>query len=69
MYRDILQHCKKLLHYDNPSYWSLLVHIYLNKNSTSISVLPQPPHSSDLAPAEALLKGCRFQLAEEIKML
>jgi transposase len=52
---------------------SLLIRIYLAKHETS--VVPHPPYSPDLAPAEfflfpklkTTLKGHRFLTVEEIK--
>ena len=61
------------LHHDNaPAYASLLICSYLAKHQ--ISVLPHPPYSSDLAPADfflfpkfkTTLKGRRFQAIEEM---
>ena len=60
-------------HHDNaPAHVSLLIRSYLAKPKTS--VVPHPPCSSDLAPADFLLfpklkttlKGRRFQTIEEI---
>ena len=63
-----------MLHHDNaPDHALLLIHIYLAKHQTS--VVPHPPYSPDLAPADfflfpkikTTLKGCRFQTIEEIQ--
>jgi len=63
-----------MLHHDNaPAHVSLLISIYLAKHQTS--VVPHPPYSPDLAPADLFLfpklkttlKGRRFQTIEEIK--
>ena len=63
-----------MLHHDDvPAHASLLIHSYLAKQQASI--VPHPPHSPDLAPADfflfprlkATLKGCRFQTIEEIQ--
>lgn len=63
-----------VLHHDNaPSHSSLLVGQYLA--SKQVAVLPHPPYSPDLAPADfflfpklkTTLKGCRFQSVDEIK--
>jgi len=56
-----------LHHYNAPVHASLLIHSYLAKHQTS--VVPHPPYSLDLAPADFFLfpklkitlKGCRFQ--------
>ena len=62
-----------LLHHDNaPAHASLLIRSYLAKHQKS--VVPHPPYSPDLAPAEfflfpklkTTLKGRRFQTIEEI---
>jgi len=53
-------------------YTSLLIHEFLTKHETT--VVPQPPYSQDLAPADVFLfpkwksslKGRRFQTVEEI---
>jgi len=61
------------LHHDNAlAHTSLLIHSYLTKHQTS--VLPHPPYSPDLAPADFFLfpklkitlKRCNFQTIEEI---
>ena len=52
---------------------SLLIHEFLKKHETT--VVPQPPYSPDLAPADFLffpkwkssLKGRQFQMVEKIK--
>jgi len=52
---------------------SLLIREFFTKHETT--VVPQPPYSPDLAPADfflfpkwkSSLKGCRFQTVEEIK--
>jgi len=63
-----------MLHHDNaPAHASLLVRSYLAKHQTSI--VPHPPYSPDLAPADIFLfpklkttlKGRRFQTIEEIR--
>jgi len=63
-----------MLHHDNVrAYSSLLIRSYLAKHQTS--VVPHPPYSRDLAPAEVFLfpklkttlKGGRFQTIEEIQ--
>jgi len=63
-----------VLRHDNaPAHASLLIRIYLAKHQTSI--VPHPPYSPDLAPADFFLfpklkttsKGCRFQTIEEIQ--
>jgi len=63
-----------MLHHDNaPPHASLLIREFLAKQETI--VLPQPPYSPDLAPADffpfpklkSTLKGRRFQTVEEIK--
>jgi len=63
-----------MLHHDNaPAYASLLIRSYLAKNQTS--VVPHPPYSPDLAPADfflfpkikTILKGRRFLTTEEIQ--
>jgi hypothetical protein len=63
-----------MLQHDNtPSHSSFLVRDFLAKHATT--VLPQPPYSPDLAPADfflfpklkSKLKGCRFESTEAIK--
>jgi transposase len=63
-----------MLHHDNaPAHASLLVRSYLAKHQTS--VVPHPPYSPDLAPADFLLfpklkttlKGRRLQTRTDIK--
>jgi len=63
-----------MLHHDNaPAQASLLIRSYLAKHQTS--VVPHPPYSPDLVPADfflfpklkTTLKGCRFQTIEEIQ--
>ena len=63
-----------VLHHDNaPSHSSLLVSQFLAGNK--IAVLPHPPYSPDLAPADfflfptlkTTLKGLRFQSVDEIQ--
>src|SRR5215469_11371107 len=63
-----------ILHHDNaPAHASLLIREFLAKQETI--VVPQPPYSRDLAPADfflfpkskSTLKGRRFQTVEEIK--
>jgi len=89
LYQDVLAHlrdavCRKrpelwenqtwMLHHDNaPAHTSLLIRSYLAKHQTS--VVPHPPYSLDLAPADFFpfpklktsLKGRCFQTTEEIK--
>jgi len=61
-------------HHDNArAHASLLIREFLTKHETT--VVPQPPYSPDLAPAEfflfpklkSALKGRRFQTVEEIE--
>ena len=63
-----------MLHHDNaPAHASLLIRSYLAKHQTS--VVPHPPYSSDLAPADFFLfpklkttfKGRRFPTTGEIQ--
>ena len=63
-----------MLHHDNaPAHASLLMRSYLAKHQTP--VVPHPPYSPDLAPADfflfpklkTTLKGRRFQTIEEIQ--
>jgi len=63
-----------MLHHDNaPAHASLLIRSYQAKHQTS--VVPHPPYSPDLAPADfflfpklkSTLKGRRFQTIEEIQ--
>ena len=63
-----------ILHHDNaPTHVSLHIRSYLAKHQTS--VVPHPPYSPDLAPADLFLfpkfkttlKGRRFQTTEEIQ--
>jgi len=63
-----------MLHHDNaPAHASLLIRSYLAKQLTSF-VVPHPPYSLDLAPADFFLfsklkitlKGCHFRTIEEI---
>jgi len=63
-----------MLHHDNaPAHASLLIREFLAKQE--MIVVPQPPYSPDLAPADfflfpnlkSTLKGHRFQTIEEIK--
>ena len=63
-----------MLHHDNaPAHASLLIREFLTKHETT--VVPQPPYSPDLAPADfflfpqlkSSLKGHRFQTIEEIE--
>jgi transposase len=65
---------KWMRHRDNASaHASLLIREFLSKNETT--VVPQPPYSPDLAPADFFLfpklkstvKGRRFELIEEIE--
>jgi len=58
---------------DEPAYLSFLVHNFLAKNEAT--VVPQPPYSPDLAPADfflfpklkSTLKGRRFDTFDEIQ--
>jgi len=61
-----------MLHHDNaPAHASLFIREFLTKHETT--VVPQPPYSPDLAPADfflfpklkSSLKGRRFQTVEE----
>ena len=61
-----------MLHHDNaPAHASLLIHEFLTKHE--MTVVPQPPLSPDLAPADFFLfpklkyslKGRQFQMVEE----
>jgi transposase len=63
-----------ILHHDNaPAHASLLIRDFLAKHETT--VLPRPPYSPDLAPADfflfqklkSTLKGRRFHSVVEIK--
>ena len=63
-----------MLHHDNaPAHASLLICEFLTNHETT--VVPQPPYSPDLAPADffffpklkSSLKGRRFQTVEEIE--
>jgi transposase len=63
-----------MLHHDNAlAHASLLIRSYLAKHQ--ISVVPHPPYSPDLAPADfflfpklkTTLKGSHFQIIEEIQ--
>jgi hypothetical protein len=63
-----------VLHHDNaPAHSSFLVRNFLAKNETTI--VPQPPYSPDLAPADfflfsklkCILKGRRFDTFNEIQ--
>jgi len=63
-----------MLHHDNaPAHASLLIREFLTKHE--MTVVPQPPYTPDLAPADFLLfpqlksslKGRRFQTIEEIE--
>jgi len=63
-----------MLHHDNaPAQALLFIRIYLAKHQTS--VVPHPPYSPDLAPADfflfpklkPILKVHRFQTTEEIQ--
>jgi len=63
-----------MLHHDNaPAHASLLIREFLTKHETT--VVPQPPCSPGLAPADfflflklkSSLKGCWFQMVEEIE--
>jgi transposase len=62
---------KWMLHHDNaPAHSSLLIREFIAKNETT--VVPQPPYSPDLAPADffpfhklkSTLKGRRFESIE-----
>ena len=63
-----------MLHHDNaPAHASLVIREFFTKHETT--VVPQPPYSPDLAPADfflflklkSSLKGRRFQTVEEIE--
>ena len=62
-----------MLHHNAPADASLLIRSYLARDQ--VSILPHPPYSPDLAPADfflfpklkTTLKGRRFQTIEEIK--
>jgi histone-lysine N-methyltransferase SETMAR len=62
-----------LYHVNTPAHASLLIHSYLAKHQ--ISVVPHPPYSPDLTPADfflfpklkTTLKGRRFQTIAEIQ--
>jgi len=63
-----------MLHHDNaPAHASLLIREFLTKHETT--VVPQPPYSPELAPADfflfpklkSSLKGRQFQTVEEIE--
>jgi transposase len=63
-----------MLHHDiAPAHASLLIREFLAKNEST--VVPQPPYSPDLAPADfflflklkSMLKGRRFESIEEIE--
>jgi hypothetical protein len=63
-----------VLHHDNaPAHLSFLVRNFLAKNETT--VVPQPPYSPDLAPADfflfpklkSTLKGCCFDTINKIQ--
>ena len=63
-----------ILHHDNaPAHASLFIREFLTKHEETF--VPQPPYSSDMAPAEFYLfpklkssiKGRRFQTVEEIE--
>jgi len=63
-----------MLHHDNAlAHASLIIREFLAKNETT--VVPQPPYSPDLAPADfflfpklkCTLKGRRFESTEEIE--
>ena len=62
-----------LHHVNAPAHSSFLVRNFLTKNKTT--VVPQPPYSPDLAPADfflfpklkSTLKGCRFDTFDEIQ--
>jgi len=71
---ELLENQTWMLHHDNaPAHASLLIRIYLAKHQTS--VVPHPPYSPDLVPAEfflfptlkTTLKGRRFQTVKEIQ--
>jgi transposase len=62
-----------LCHDKAPAHASLLIREFLAKNETT--VVPQPPYSSDIAPADlflflklkSTLKGRRFESIEKIE--
>ena len=71
---EFLENQTSMLHHDNVSaHTSLLIHSYVAKHQTS--VMPHPPYSLDLTPADFLLfpklkttlKGRRSQTLEEIQ--
>ncbi|UYV70979.1 hypothetical protein LAZ67_8001310 [Cordylochernes scorpioides] len=71
---DLWKNKNWLLHHDNaPAHTSLLVRDFLAKNNTLM--MPQPPHSPDLAPCDFFLlpklkrpmKGRRYATLDEIK--
>jgi transposase len=69
-----MEETKWMLHHDiAPAHASSLIREFLAKNETT--VVPQPPYSPDLAPADfflfpklkSTLKGQRFDSIEEIE--
>jgi histone-lysine N-methyltransferase SETMAR len=71
---ELWQNRTSMLHHENaPAHVSLLISRYLAKHQTY--VVPHPPYSPDLAPADfflfpklkTTLKGRRFQTIEEIQ--
>ncbi|UYV65545.1 hypothetical protein LAZ67_3004659 [Cordylochernes scorpioides] len=71
---DLWKNKNWLLHHDNaPAHTSLLVRVFLAKNSTLM--MPQPPYSPDLPPCDFFLfpkrkrpmKGRRYATLDEIK--
>ena len=70
----IVENPSWILHHDNaPAHTSMLVREFLAKNK--IVIMPQPPYSLDLTPADFFLfpkvktplRGMRFATIEEIK--
>jgi len=70
---ELWENHTRTLHHDNaPTQASLLIRSHMSKHQTF--VVPHPPYSPDLAPADfflfpktkTTLKGCRFQTIEEI---
>jgi len=71
---ELWENQTRMLHHDNaPAHASLLIRSYLAKHQTS--VVPYPPYSPDLTPADfflfpklkTTLKGRRLQTIEEIQ--
>jgi transposase len=73
---DLWRGEKWLLHHDNPpAHSSLLIRDFLTKHETTL--VPQPPYSPDLAPADFflftklkfVLKGRRFEPVEGLNKI